>query len=199
MKRIPAAVLFALAIAGCQGGGEPPPASNPSGPEVATAAIPPAPAVQPGQLPPGPATPRAQLRVGFGGLVDTVEVSAIEPLPLREAALIAPDGTTVPATYINVTNNPRVATGQWSASNRWDEWAGPDNALAALALPNMQAGAALQSSQQLLAMVSRADIPLPDPVAYRRDWRNWRIRLGFGTPPEELQTFEMPAPEPPPG
>ena len=54
-------------------------------------------------------------------------------------------------------------------------------------------------SQQLLAMVSRADIPLPDPVAYRRDWRNWRIRLGFGTPPEELQTFEIPAPEPPPG
>ena len=198
MKKIPAAVLFALALAGCQGGGEPPPASNPSGPEVATA-VPPAPAVQPGQLPPGPATPRAQLRAGFGGLVDTVEVSAIEPLPLREAALIAPDGTTVPATYINVTNNPRVATGQWSASNRWDQAAGPDNALAALALPNMQAGAALQSSQQLLAMVSRADIPLPDPVAYRREWRNWRIRLGFGTPPGELQTFEIPAPEPPPG
>ena len=95
---------------------------------------------QPGPLPPGPATPRAQLRAGFGGLVDTIEVSAIEPLPLREAALVAPDGTTVPATDINVTDNPSLATGQWSLSNRWDDAAGSDNALAALALPNMQGG-----------------------------------------------------------
>ena len=85
------------------------------------------------------------------------------------------------------------------ASNRWDEAAGSDNALAALALPNAQAGAALYSNQQLLAMVSRADIPLPDPVAYRRDWRDWRVRLAFGTPPGELQTFVIAAPEPPPG
>jgi len=120
-------------------------------------------------------------------------------MPLREAALIAPDGTTVPATYINVTDNPSLATGTWSLSNRWGEAAGSNNALAALALPNMQAGAALRANEQLLAMVSRADIPLPDPVAYRRDWRNWRIRLVFGTPPGELQTLEIPAPEPPPG
>ena len=173
-------------------------ASAPSAPGPAVP--PPAPAAsQPGPLPPGPATPRAQLRAGFGGLVDTIEVSAIEPMPLREAALIAPDGTTVPATYINVTDNPSLATGTWSLSNRWGEAAGSNNALAALALPNMQAGAALRANEQLLAMVSRADIPLPDPVAYRRDWRNWRIRLGFGTPPAELQTFEIPAPEPPPG
>jgi hypothetical protein len=198
MKRIPAAVLIALAVAGCQSGGEPPPAPNPSGAGVATT-IPPAPAAsQPDQLPLGPAIPRARLRVGFGGLVDTIEVSALEPLPLREAELIAPDGTTVPATYINVSSNPRIATGQWSLSNRWDEATGPDNALAALTLPNAQAGAALRSNQQLLAMVSRADIPLPDPVAYRRDWREWRIRLGFGTPPGELLTTDIPAPEPPP-
>ncbi|MGD9614121.1 MAG: hypothetical protein AB7H90_07640 [Alphaproteobacteria bacterium] len=149
-------------------------------------------------MPPGPATPRAQLRVGFGGLVDTIEVSAIERLPLREAALIAPDGTVVPASYVNVAANPRLATGQWSLSHRWDDPATPDNALAALALPNAQAGAALRSRQQLLAMVSRADIPLPDPVAYRRDWRDWRIRLTFGTPPGEVVTTEIPAPEPPP-
>ena len=78
-------------------------------------------------------------------------------------------------------------------------WVSQDNALAALALPNAQAGAALYSNQQLLAMVSRADIPLPDPVAYRRDWRDWRVRLTFGTPPGELQTLVIAAPEPPPG
>ena len=155
-------------------------------------------APQAGPLPPGPATPTTQMRVGFGGLVDTIEVSAIEQLPLREAALVAPDGTIVPANDITVSANPSIATGQWSLSNRWDYAASSDNALAALTLPNAQAGAALYSNQQLLAMVSRASISLPDPVAYRRDWRDWRVRLTFGTPPGELQTLVIAAPEPPP-
>ena len=191
MRRIIAAALVALAAAGC-GSGETVPPPGPAAPL-------PAPAFQPGPLPPGPATPRAQLRVGFGGLVDTIEVSAVERLPLREAALVAPDGTAVPASYINVTDNPRLATGQWSLSHRWDSNpVSPESAFGALASSSTQAGAALYSQQQLLAMLSRADIPLPDPVAYRRDWRNWRIRLTFGTPPGEVETVEIPAPEPPP-
>ena len=104
----------------------------------------------------------------------------------------------MPAIYIAVDNNPRVAVGQWSLANRWDSLGSQDNALAALALPNVQAGAALQANRQLLAMISRADIPLPDPVAYRRDWRDWRVRLTFGTPPGELETLVIAAPEPPP-
>jgi hypothetical protein len=186
MRRVAAAVLIALSVAGCESGGTPPPSSD------ATAAP------QPGALPPGPATAKAQVRVGFGGLVDTIDVSAIEILPLREAALVAPDGTTIPANYMNVSDNPRIAAGQWTISNRWDDPAGPDGALAALALPNAQVGAALRSNQQLLAVVSRAEIPLPDPVAYRRDWRDWRIRLTFGTPPSDVTTTEIAAPEPPP-
>jgi hypothetical protein len=149
-------------------------------------------------LPPGPAVPTATLRVGFGGLVDTIEVSAIQSEPLRAAALVAPDGTLVPASDISVSDNPRILTGQWSLTHPWDVAVDPQNTLAALALPNAQAGTALYSSQQLLAMVSRADIPLPDPVVYRRDWRDWRVRLTFGTPPGELQTFVIAAPEPPP-
>jgi hypothetical protein len=189
LRRIPAAALITLSIAGCEGSGAPPPISDASGAPAA---------FQPGLLPPGPATPRVQLRVGFGGLVDTIQVSAIEQLPLREAALVAPDGTIVPANDITVSANPRIATGQWSLSNRWEDSASPDSALAALALPNAQAGAALRSDQQLLAMVSRADLPLPDPVAYRRDWRDWRVRLTFGTSPGELETLVIAAPEPPP-
>src|SRR5260370_4078510 len=61
------------------------------------------------------------------------------------------------------------------------------------------AGAASQSQQQLLATVSSADIPLPDPVAYRRDWTRYRVRLTFGTPPGEIETREFAAPQPPPG
>ena len=84
-------------------------------------------------------------------------------------------------------------------ANRWQDVVSPtESTLAALALPNAHAGAALYSNQQLLAMVSRADIPLPDPVAYRRDWRDWRVRLTFGTPPGELETLVIAAPEPPP-
>ena len=48
-------------------------------------------------------------------------------------------------------------------------------------------------------MVSNASIPLPDPVAYGRDWRSYRIRLSFGDPPGEVETRELDAPEPPPG
>ena len=62
----------------------------------------------------------------------------------------------------------------------------------------MQQPAALQGQEQLLAMVSNAQISLPDPVAYRRDWANYRIRLTFGTPPGAIETQEIPAPAPPP-
>jgi len=71
-------------------------------------------------------------------------------------------------------------------------------AAAALTTPNAQIGAALQGEVQLLATVSTAEIPLPDPVAYRRDWTNYRIRLTFGTPPGDVETREIAAPEPPP-
>jgi hypothetical protein len=50
----------------------------------------------------------------------------------------------------------------------------------------------------LLAVVSTASIPLPDPVAYRRDWQKYRIRLRFGDPPQ-VETREIDAPAPPPG
>jgi hypothetical protein len=179
MRRAIAATLVALSLAGCGG------ASGPGTPS--------------GQLPPGPAVATAQVRAGFGGLTDTIEIRAVELLPLREAVLVAPDGTTVPANSITVADNPRVMTGQWSQANRWDAPVDPANTLAALTLTGVQAGAALGADQQLLAMVSRADIPLPDPVAYRRDWRDWRIRLTFGTPPGDVVTNEIPAPQPPPG
>ena len=186
MRRILPFVLLGLSTAGCGMGGAPPPAPAPPI------------AVTPGALPPGPPAPSAQIRVRFGGLVDTIEVRAVERLPLRAAALVAPDGAVVPASFVSVDDMPRIATGQWAVSQRWDDPVSRDNALAALALTNPQAGAALQSRQRLLAMVSNAEIPLPDPVVYRRDWRNYRIRLTFGTPPGEVETVVIAAPAPPP-
>lgn len=146
----------------------------------------------------GPPAATAQLRVGFGGLVDTIEVAAIERLPLRAAALVGPDGGATAARTIDTRDNPRLATGQWAASNPWQDPVTGNNALAALTLRNPQAGAALRSQEQLLAVASTAEIVLPDPAAYRRDWQNYRIRLTFGAPPGEVETRDIPAPAPPP-
>ncbi len=141
------------------------------------------------------------MHAGFprGGLVDTIAIDAIDRLPLRAAELVAPDGATTPAGNIDVTASPTFATGQWVAGDPWRNALAGGGSAAALTMPNAQAGAALQGQQQLLATVSTAEIALPDPVAYRRDWRKYRIRLTFGTPPGEIETREIAAPEPPPG
>ena len=57
-------------------------------------------------------------------------------------------------------------------------------------------GTAPLTQTRLLAIVSNATIQLPDPVAYRRDWRQYRIRLRFGDPPQ-VETREIAAPAPP--
>jgi hypothetical protein len=51
---------------------------------------------------------------------------------------------------------------------------------------------------QLLLTVSTAEIATPDPVAYRRDWQSYKIRLGFAGGGHALDMREIPAPKPPP-
>jgi len=150
--------------------------------------------------PPSPPGASAQLHVGFpsGGVADTITINVIDRLPLRAAELVAPEGGTSPADWINVDANPRVAAGQWVAGNPWETTLAGSSAAAALTTPNAEANAALRSQVQLLATVSQAEIPLPDPIAYRRDWTHYRVRLTFGTPPGEIEAREIPAPEPPP-
>jgi hypothetical protein len=163
--------LMVVAVAGCAGG---------------TAA------------PVGTAGAVARLRVGFParGLVDTIEIDAVDRLPLRSAELVAPNGATTPANYLNVAGSPTFATGQSALSNTWRDAVEPGNLLPSLVVENAQAGAALHGQQQLLAMVSVAEIPLPDPVVYRRDWRRYHVRLTFGTPPGPLENRELAAPPP---
>jgi hypothetical protein len=173
MRRVLPVLLPLFLIAGCDIGGEPPP---------------------------GPSGPIPQVRAGFarGGLADTIEVDAIDPLPLRTAELVAPDGATTPASSIDAAASPRFATGQQTIGSPWQNAIPGSGFLATLSMPNAQAGAALHGEEQLLATVSSAEIALPDPVAYRRDWGHYRIRLTFGTPPAEVETRELAAPEPPP-
>jgi hypothetical protein len=172
MRRLVLAVSALLALGACAAGdGAPPTASG---------------------------TPELQVGFPSGGLADTIAITAVDRLPLRAAELVAPDSAAVPANWIDVNARPRAATGQWVAGNPWETTLAGSNAAAALTTPNAEVNAALRSQVQVLATVSQAEIPLPDPVAYRRDWANYRIRLTFGMSPNEIETREVAAPEPPP-
>jgi hypothetical protein len=142
-----------------------------------------------------------QVRVRFpaGGVVDVIEVDAVNRLPLRKVELIAPDGQATPASYLNVSPSPSVTSYQGLPNGPYaGEAFGVGNIAAGVPLPVL-AGGAPQQRAVFLAMVSNASIPLPDPVEYRRDWRNYRVRLNFGDAPGEVETREVAAPEPPSG
>jgi hypothetical protein len=149
---------------------------------------------------PQPALPVAEVKAGFprGAVVDAIQVDAVDPLPLRAAELVAPDGVTTPASSIDVVRDPGGHAGQRAAEAAWNDAVSGNNAAAALAMANVEANATLRSQSRLLTTVSSATIPLPDPVAYRRDWTRYRLRLSFGTPPGAVETREIAAPEPPP-
>jgi hypothetical protein len=142
-----------------------------------------------------------QIRVRFppGGVVDVIVIDAVDRLPLRQAELVAPDGQTTPASYLNVNPSPGVNFDQEFVNSPYaGNSFGVGNFTAGVAAPGLTPGAP-QQRIAFLAMVSTASIPLPDPVEYRRDWRGYRILLGFGDPPGAVETHELAAPEPPPG
>src|SRR5260370_25783493 len=114
---------------------------------------------------PGPLGPTEGLRAGFarGGLADSIAIDAIERLPLRAAVLVAPDGTAIAASNIDVADSPRFATGQWTAGDPWRNALSGGGPAAALTMPHLEAGAALQGQQPLPATVSTAHIALPAP------------------------------------
>jgi len=147
-----------------------------------------------------PPLPTDQVRARFppGGVVDVIEVDAVDRLPLRKAELVAPDGQATPASYLIAVPSPGITLDREFATSPYAGNAfGYGNITPNLTTPGFAAGS--QQRVALLAMVSTASIPLPDPVEYRRDWRDYRIRLDFGDPPGAVETRELAAPEPPPG
>jgi hypothetical protein len=144
--------------------------------------------------------PMDQIRARFppGGVVDAIEVDAVDRLPLRSAELIAPDGEAISASYLHVDPSPGVTFHQRFVDSPY-----PGNVIGG---GNIASGTpfaadisgAPQGDARLLAMVSTASILLPDEVAYRRDWRSYRIFLSFGDLAGEVERRVLPAPEPPP-
>jgi hypothetical protein len=125
------------------------------------------------------------------GITDVIVIDAVNRLPLRVATLIAPDGSTIPADGIDVNARPRS---DYRLGTRTDPTHSGIGDLVQTGPPIIPA---VQSEGQLLTTISKASITLPDPVAYRRDWQRYRIRLDFGTPPGSVETQEIAAPEPP--
>jgi hypothetical protein len=144
--------------------------------------------------------PNDQVRVRFppGGVIAAIEVDAVDRLPLRSAELIAPDGEATPASYLHVDPSPSVTFHQRFIDTPYTGNAvGVGNIASNAPFPADLSGAP-QTRAQLLTMVSTASISLPDEVAYRRDWRSYRIFLSFGDVAGEVERRVLPAPEPPP-
>jgi hypothetical protein len=143
--------------------------------------------------------PNDQIRIRFpaGGVVDVIEVDAVNRLPLRNAELVAPDGQATPASYLNVNPSPSITSYEELPNDPY-AGLGVGNTAPGVSLPAVTGGAPQQRAT-LLAMISSASIPLPDPAEYRRNWRNYRIRLSFGDAPNGVETREVDAPALPPG
>lgn len=144
--------------------------------------------------------PTDQVRARFppGGVVNAIEVDAVDRLPLRTAELVGPDGQATPASYLHVNPSPSVTFYQRFADSPYGGGTfGVGDLAAGVPFPADLAGAP-QGDANLLAMVSTASIPLPDEVEYRREWRGYRIFLSFGDLPAEVERRVLPAPEPPP-
>ena len=149
----------------------------------------------------GPAPPSAeQVRASFpaGGVVDQIDIDTVERLALRAAELVGPDGHVTPAQSITANPAPAENFSQAFPTGPYSGATFGVSSIGSNALSPEMVGGAPRTRSQLLAIVSSASITLPDPVAYRRDWQKYRIRLRFGQPPGEVETREIPAPEPPP-
>jgi hypothetical protein len=147
-----------------------------------------------GGLPPLP-TDQVRARFPPGGVVNSIEIDAIDRLPLRTAELVSPDGQATPASYLHVNPSPSVAFYQRRIDTPYE---GNVFGIGNLApVPGVVSGAP-QGDTQLLAMASTASIPVPDEIEYRRDWRSYRIFLSFGDLAGEVERRVLPAPEPPP-
>ena len=129
--------------------------------------------------PPPDTGPAPGMRASFppGAVANVIRVDALDPLPLRSAELVAPDGSTTAASSIDVQSNPQTIAGQHAFNDPWRSSSlGPNGLNPA---PDATSDPSPYSIHQLLLTISTAEIAPPDPVAYRRDWTNYRIRLGF--------------------
>jgi hypothetical protein len=151
-----------------------------------------------GAPPPGAGAPQPGVTALFppGRVAGVIRVDVLDPLPLRAAALVAPDGTLTQASWLDVAANPEQLAGTTSLNDPWRPSILGANGFNPL--PTGVMDPAPHARNQVLLTVSTADLNVPDPVAYQRDWEHYRIRLGFAASGDQLETRDIPAPAPPP-
>jgi hypothetical protein len=111
-----------------------------------------------------------------GGLADVIVVHAVDWRPLRSAVLVSPDGTRVAAYSLDVIPS-LIERGT---------------------LMQQTTPGAPRPVTRTGIMDSTALIQLPDPVAYARDWRRWRIAVVLGDPGAGRIEVTLDAPPSPP-
>ena len=124
----------------------------------------------------GPPSESATAR--FDALSDVIVVNVTDRLPLRSAALVAPEGARVPAYSLDVSSSPVVAPSQEAAIF--------------MASPGVP-----RQVTRIGVMSSTALIQLPDPTRYAQGWRDWRVELRIGDPGDGGRDVTLPAPKPP--
>ncbi len=147
--------------------------------------------------PPPRSAPAESIRANIlkHGVADRIVLRAENRLPLRAAELIAPDGKITKARAIVVSpatelGENRLLGGSLLSTGSFGVAAVPASPAAL--------GGGVEGRSELFLMRSTASITIPDRVAYRRQWRHYRVRLIFGDPPA-LEKREIKAPPPLPG
>jgi hypothetical protein len=127
---------------------------------------------------PWPGAPSESATARFDGLSDVIVVNVVDRLPLRSAALVAPDGERVAAYSLDVRSSPIVAPSQEAAIF--------------MASPGVP-----RQVTRIGVMSSTALIQLPDPTRYAKGWRDWRVELRIGEPGDTGRDVTLEAPKPP--
>jgi hypothetical protein len=150
----------------------------------------------------GPPPGTVDARFAQGGEANVITVTAYDRVPIRNAALVAPDGSILPSYHINTERPTRYGSGSGAAPTVGIGVGGGSSGSFAigsgigLTFP-LGGYAGPQSTTQSGNILSTAYIRLADPVDYRRRWKNYTIRVRLGDPPSDVHFVTLAAPPPP--
>lgn len=152
----------------------------------------------------GQAPDTAVARFVPGGEVTVIEVTVSDRRPLRGADLLGPENVVIPAYSIDAQLATQavgaaapgvmglgVGAGFGGGHGEFGSGVGLAFTLGGYGAPGTQ----LVSTGQIQ---STALIRLPRPENYRQTWRDWKVRLRIGDPPN-VTFLTLAAPQPPPG
>ncbi len=144
-------------------------------------------------------TPKAEntAKTGYDPQANAVQVTVADTMPVRAAELVSPTGQVIAAPGIDTQRQaysggssavtPSIGLGLGGI------FGGRHSAFGTSLGVGLGGGS--PASDYPIEVISSAAIPVPDPAAYRQDWKNYRIRVQVGDPPtSRVVTIRAPAP-----